>query len=287
VPSDDIRRVVLAGMGNSRYAAAVAALELRAAGIDAVAEYASAAIGQPPGRETLVVAISPSGESAETLDFIARHAGRSPVVAMTNAPLSTLARAADIVVDMAAGVEASGIACRTFQHTGLLLRSLEARLTGIPEDIATLCRLVALASEDLLRRRTEWLPKVAAALTSPAGLFVLAPVERLSSAEQTALMVREGSRRPAVACETGDWVHVDAHLARALDYRALVFAGSNWDGQALEWLAKRRATVVGVGWDVPGAVASVRFKGDDDPDVALHAESLVGELVAASWWSRR
>jgi glucosamine--fructose-6-phosphate aminotransferase (isomerizing) len=287
VASDGIRRVVFAGMGSSRFAAGVAALELRAAGIDAVAEYASADIGQPPGRDTLVVAISASGESAETLDYVARHAGRSPIVAMTNAPLSSLARAADVVVDMAAGVEASGVACRTFQHTGLLLRSLEARLTGIPEDIATLCRLVALASEDLLRRRREWLPAVLAALDSAAGVFVLAPVERLASAEQSALMVREGPRRPAVACETGDWVHVDVYLARTLDYRALLYAGSRWDEQALEWLTKRRATVVGVGADVPGAAVNVRYTGDDDPDVALHAETLVGELVAASWWNRR
>jgi glucosamine--fructose-6-phosphate aminotransferase (isomerizing) len=274
-------------MGSSRYAAGVAALELRAAGIDASAEYASAAIGAPPGRDTLVVAISASGESAETLEYVARHKGRSPVVAVTNAPHSTLARAADVVVDMSAGIEASGVACRTFQHTGLLLRSLEATLTGIPEDLATLCRLVALASDDLLRRRRERLPAVAAALDSAAGLYVLAPVERLSSAEQSALMVREGPRRPAVACETGDWVHVDVFLAQTLDYRALVYAGSSWDGQALEWLVKRRATVVGVGADVPGAALSVRYSGDDDPDVALYAETLVGELVAASWWGRR
>ncbi|HJW75003.1 MAG TPA: iron dicitrate transport regulator FecR, partial [Thermoleophilia bacterium] len=37
-----VRRVVFLGMGSSRYAAAVAALRLRSAGIDAVAEYASA-----------------------------------------------------------------------------------------------------------------------------------------------------------------------------------------------------------------------------------------------------
>jgi hypothetical protein len=44
--------------------------------------------------------------------------------------------------------------------------------------------------------------------------------------------------------------------------------------------------VVGVGADVPGTTVNVRYRGDDDPDVALHAETLVGELVAASWWGR-
>jgi fructoselysine-6-P-deglycase FrlB-like protein len=285
VPTD-VRRVVFVGMGSSRYAAGVAALELRAAGIDAVAEYASAAVGHPPASDTLVVAISPTGENAETLDTVARYRGRSPVVALTNSARSTLASAADVVVELHAGEEKGGVACRTFQHTGLLLERLEAHLTGIPHDVEGLTRRVGEASRDLLRRRSEWLPPVLAALDSPDGVFVLAPAERLSSAEQSALMIREGPRRLAVGCETADWVHVDIYLAKTLDYRALLFAGSRWDGQALEWLARRGARVAAVGADVPGATATVRYAGDDDPQVALHAETLVAELVAAAWWAR-
>lgn len=283
VPTD-VRRVVFIGMGSSRYAAGVAALELRAAGIDAVAEYASAAIGHPPSPETLLVAISATGQSAETLDTVERYRGRSPIIALTNDPRSPLADAADVVVELHAGEEKGGVACRTFQHTGLLLQRLEAHLTGIPHDVEGLTRRVGEATRDLLRRRAEWLPPVLAALDSPDGVFVLAPAERLSSAEQSALMIREGPRRLAVGCETGDWVHVDVYLAKTLDYRALLFAGSRWDGQALEWLAKRGARVAAVGADVPGAAATVRYAGDDDPLVALHAESLVAELVAAAGW---
>jgi fructoselysine-6-P-deglycase FrlB-like protein len=286
VPTES-RRVAFVGMGSSRYAAGVAALELRAAGIDAVAEYASAAVGYPPAADTLIVAISATGESAETLDTVARYRGRSPVVAVTNDPRSRLASAADFVVEMHAGTEAGGVACRTFQHTALLLQRLEAHLTGIPHDVEGLTRRVGDATRDLLNRRREWLPPVLEALDSRAGVFVIAPAERLSSAEQSALMIREGPRKPAVACETGDWVHVDVYLTKTLDYRALLFAGSRWDGQAIEWLAKRRARIVAVGQDVPSASAVVRYAGDDDPLVALHTETLVGELVAAAWWSGR
>jgi glutamine---fructose-6-phosphate transaminase (isomerizing) len=98
-------------------------------------------------------------------------------------------------------------------------------------------------------------------------------------------MIREGPRRPATACETGDWAHVDVYLTRTLDYRALLFPGSRYDAQALEWLRERRSTVVAVGADVPGAAATVRYPGDDDPDVALLTEVLVAELVAARWWA--
>src|SRR5690606_8551363 len=60
-------RVVLTGMGSSRDAAEVSAARLRAAGIDAVAELASATTGWPPGPNVLVLAISATGGSVETL----------------------------------------------------------------------------------------------------------------------------------------------------------------------------------------------------------------------------
>ncbi|HEX5013042.1 MAG TPA: SIS domain-containing protein [Candidatus Limnocylindrales bacterium] len=278
------RRVLLFGMGSSRYAAVDAALRLRAAGIDATADYASATIGWPPGRDTLVVAISAKGESEETIAAVDRYRGRSPVIALSDAPRSTIATLADIVVPLAAGEERGGVACRTFQHTQLILRELEARLGGRPGDLPALCDRVAAATADLLEERQNWLPDVSAALDSPDGVFVLAPVERLASAEQGALAFREGPRRLSVACETGDWSHVDVYLAKTLDYRALLFAGSHWDGNALEWLAKRGSTIVAVGGEIPGATATVSYQGDDDPEVAAFTEVLIPEVVAATWW---
>ena len=143
---------------------------------------------------------------------------------------------------------------------------------------------MADASTDLLRTSGEWLPWLVTNVASPAGLYLIVPLERFSTAEQGALMIREGPRRPAVGCETGDWAHVDVYLTKTLDYRALLFAGSRWDGQALAWLATRAATVVVVGADVPGVAAVLRYPGDDVPVVARHAEILVPELLAATWW---
>ncbi len=280
----DVDRVLLLGMGSSRYAASVAATDLRVAGIAAAAEPASVDATWPPDPRTLVVAVSATGESAETLDAVERYRGRSPIVALVNDPSSTLARGADVVVEMGAGEEVGGVACRSFQHTGLMLRALESHLTSIDDDLAALTRRVAHASADLLRTSSTWLPRIALSLDSPAGLYLIAPVERFSSAEQGALMIREGPRRAAVACETGDWAHVDVYLTKTLDYRAILFAGSRWDAQALAWLTKRASTFVAVGADIPGAKHVIRYPGDDDPDVARHTEILVPELLAASWW---
>ncbi len=277
------RRVVLTGMGSSRYAAEVAAARLRAAGIDAVAELASAAEGWPPGPDVLVLAISATGGSVETLAALERHRG-SRIVALTERPGSPVAVAADGVIPLHAGPEVSGVACRTFQHTLLVLRAIEARLTGVAHDTPGLCRRVADATSDLLDRRDHWLPAVADALDGPVGVYVLAPAERWSSAAQSALMVREGPRRPATGCETGDWSHVDVYLTRTLDYRALLFTGSRWDDQAVGWLRQRGSTFVAVGGPVDGAATVVRYQGDHDPEVALATETLVAELVAARWW---
>ncbi len=278
------RRVVLTGMGSSRYAAEVAALRLRAAGIDAVAELASTAHGWPAGPDLLVLAISASGTSVETLEALGRYRG-SRIVAITEALGSPLADIADGVVPLHAGREVSGVACRTFQHTLLVLRGIEARLTGAPVDAPGMCRLVAEATTDLLDRRDGWLPAVADTLDGPDGVHVLAPAERWSSAAQSALMVREGPRRPATGCETGDWAHVDVYLTRTLDYRALLLTGSRWDGQAVDWMRRRGSTFVAVGGEAEGATTVVRYRHDDDPEVALATETLVAELVAARWWA--
>lgn len=110
------------------------------------------------------------------------------------------------------------------------------------------------------------------------------PAHRFSSAQQGALMLREGPRLGAVGCETGDWSHVDVYLTKTTDYRLLVFAGSPWEPQLSEWTMLRGSTVVGVGGDVPGSQLAVRYPGDEDDDVRLLTEVLVPELIAARAW---
>ncbi|MFI6500883.1 SIS domain-containing protein [Nonomuraea typhae] len=285
VPAD-VRRVVFLGMGSSRYAAGVAALRLRAAGVDAVAEYASARASYPAAPGTLVVPISATGGSRETLDAVERYRGGSGfVAALTNVPGSAVTEGADLVVDMLAGEERGGVACRTFQHTLALLLALEARLSGGHRGVAQLVWQAAEATADLLDRREQWLPRAVELLDGPHGVYTVAPAEHLSSAEQSALMFREGPRRPADACETGDWSHVDVYLTKTLDYRAILFPGSAYDAQAMDWVTQRGSTILAVGADLPGAAETIRYAHDDGPDVALLTETLVAELVAAHWWS--
>ncbi|MGB0098984.1 MAG: SIS domain-containing protein [Nocardioides sp.] len=278
-------RVVLLGMGSSTYAAGVAAARLRARGLVAVAELASSDLLPAWGAGTLVIAISASGGSRETLDALGRVHPDASVVALTNVPGSPVTAAADHTVLMEAEAETGGVACRSYQHTLALLLALEAHLLGAGPDVlaGTLARTVE-ASAHLLATESEWRPEVARLLDGPTGCHVAAPARRLGSAQQSALMLREGPRRSAIACESGDWAHVDVYLTKNTDYRLLSFAGSAWDDGILEWTLPRETTIVSIGGELEGAAHTVRYPHDTDDDVRLLSEVLVAELVAARLW---
>jgi fructoselysine-6-P-deglycase FrlB-like protein len=282
-PSDG---VLLLGMGSSGYAAEDSARRLRAGGLWAVAELASVQQLPPPTPGLLVIAISASGRSAETLAAVGRYVGQARTVALTEDEGSPLAETCDIVVPLLAGHEEGGVACRSFTHSGLVLRLLEARLLGTALDFPRLCAAVASATADLLERRPEWLEPVSDLLDGPAGVHVIAPAERWSCAAQSALMFREGPRRPATASETAEWTHVDVYLTKTTDYRALLLTGSAADDEAMGWLTRRAATVVALGRPRTDVAASVGYLGADVPAVAAHTETIVAELVAARWWAR-
>lgn len=270
--------VLLLGMGSSHYANLVAAARLRAAGIPAVAELASSDLLPAVNQGTLVIAVSASAGSAETLDAVDRLGVPFVAVANKEGPLT---ERASRTVRMQAGEERGGVACRSFQHTLAVLLALESRLAGTPlPPVAQ----AAEASGDLLDRADTWRPRLAELLLGPHGTHIVAPARRLSSAYQSALMLREGPRLPAVGCETGDWSHVDVYLTKTTDYRMLLLGGSRWERQLLDWTEQRGSTVVAVGADVSGSTETLRYAHDEVDDVRLLTETLVGELLAAHAW---
>jgi glutamine---fructose-6-phosphate transaminase (isomerizing) len=277
--------IVLTGMGSSWFAADVAARRLRRHGINAVAELASVEATLPPAADHTIIGITANGTSAETVALLEAHAGVSRTIAVTNN--ATLTLPCDHTVLMHAGVETGGVACRTYLHTLVTLLALEQQLTRVDLRVGERIRRTAAAIAYLLDRRDGWMPPVIESLEGTEGLWLLAPAERIGSALQGALMVREGPRRAADGCETGDWNHVDVYLTKSLDYRALVFAGSRFDADALRWMTERHSHVVTVGAESEDVSASVRYPGDDDPIVALLTEVLVAELLAADWWLAR
>ena len=272
------RRVLFLGMGSSRFAALAAASRLRHAGVDAFAEYSSAVALPPASPDLVVIAISATGSTPETVDAAVRYRGVSRVVAVTNRPDGPLGAVSDDVLALGAGVEQGGIACKTYQATVAVLLMLVGASAGSLRPAVTAVR-------HLVETRDAW---VGPALDVLGGgpVDVVAPAERLSSAEQSALMLREAPRIRAVACETGDWLHVDVYLSRAPGYRAILLPGSPFDGGFVEWLEKRGGAFVSIGTPVRGAVVQVAYPGADNPLVALLAETTAAELLASELWRR-
>ena len=280
------RQVVFIGMGSSRFAAVAAAALLRSRGIDAVAELASTGSPTRPSRETLAVGISASGTTAETIEALLAHSGTSECIAITSDPRSELATSSNAVLPLLAGPEEGGVACLTYQATVAVLLLLAGRLLGDDRQASDL-RPAVEAGAQLRTRRGEWLDEVVGLVDGARTTATIAPAERLSSALQSALMLREGPRLAADAAETGDWLHVGVYLSKRPGYCALLFPGSRFDAGVLEWSAKRAFPVISVGASVPGAAIGIPYAGADDPNVRLLVETSVAELVAAELWRRR
>lgn len=282
LPTEGVERVLFLGMGSSRYAALTAVSHLRARGIDAYAELSSAGMPTPPRPGTLVVGVSASGGTGETVEALARHRGVGPTVALTNREGSAIEGVADLTLPLLAGPEEGGVACVSFQATLAVLLLLCGRLTG--EGAAASLRPAVEASAALREERESWLGPLAQLARVAHTVYAIAPEERISSALQSALVLREGPRVAADGTETGDWLHVDVYLSKHPGYTALLFPGSRFDDGVMEWARERDSTIVAVGASVEGAALHVPYPGSDDPLVATLVETGVAELLAAELW---
>ena len=171
----DVTRIELVACGTASYAALVGAAALeRWTGLPARVTVGSEFRYSPPpldGR-TLVIAVTQSGETADTIapTRFARERG-CPIIAVTNTVGSAITREADAVLFLQAGPEIAVAASKTFvtQVTTLVVlaaaiarlrgsldesaeRELGAALRGLPEAAATALALNAPKAHDLAHR---------------------------------------------------------------------------------------------------------------------------------------
>ena len=197
---------------------------------------------------------------------------------MTNRPDAALAAEVDTCLELHAGEERSGVACRSSTNTLALL----LLLCGID---AARVRAGADASGAVIDTTDGWLGPAADLVGRPA-IHVLAPAERIGSAEQSALMLREVPRVRADACETGDWSHVDVYLSKLPGLGIVLLRGSAWEAEVLDWATARGCPVATVGGPLPGGALDIPVPGGDDPVVRMLAEVRVCELLAAELHAR-
>jgi fructoselysine-6-P-deglycase FrlB-like protein len=298
------RQVVLTGLGSSRFAALALAPTLREAGLDVVVEHASTSRPVAVAAGTLVVAISSSGRTPETVAAAERaRAAGATVLAVTNQPDSPVAGAASTVILLAAGEETCGVASVTYAATLAALVAL-AQALGAQLDAERVLADASEAAAQVIRGRDSWLGAGADLLGGGPPIHILADAGALGTAEQAALLFREGPRLDADATDAGDWLHVGIYSALP-GYRAVLLAGTRYDAELIRTIHGRGGHVVAIGPAVGVAANDAQDRAEAaaaavdanlviplprpalrDPLVRAIAEPLVTSSLAAELWRR-
>lgn len=282
------RRIVLTGLGSSRFAALAAAPTLRDAGLEVIVEHASTQWPAPLATGTLLVAISNSGRTREVVAAANRGRGAgAAVLAITNDPDSALAVAADNVLLLDAGDEASGVASVSYTATVATLYHL-ARALGAEIDADRMLVDAARIATEILAGRESWLHEAADLLDDGAAIHLLADASALGTAEQPALLFREGPRLHADATDAGDWLHVEIYTALP-GYRAVLLSGTPYDDELVSVIQGRGGRIIAIGpADTGNADLNIPVAGDGMvvPEIRALVEPLVPALIAAELWRR-
>lgn len=130
------KTIVLTGMGSSFHALNPLLLQLTEAGFPAILVETSELIyyrRKLLDANSLIVAVSQSGQSAEIVRLLEKNRGRAALIAVTNTAASPLARRSDAVVLTRAGEEFT-VSCKTYVTALLALKFLADQLCRIPLD---------------------------------------------------------------------------------------------------------------------------------------------------------
>ncbi len=216
VNKDSWRRIVLTGMGSSYHTLHPLNLTLIEAGLDPVMMETAELVhyGLPLcGEHSLVVAVSQSGGSAETVRLLEldQHAS---VLGVTNTADSALAKQADLALLSQAGPEFS-VSCKTYVANMLILQWLGALLAG-HEEAATLAQLQAAPQlvADYLRDWRSHAETLAEKLRSTRHLFLTGRGASLSAVGTGALIIKEAARVHAEGMSSPAFRHGPIEMLR-------------------------------------------------------------------------
>jgi len=283
------RPLLFTGMGSSYHAPLSSHTRLAAAGVRADLVEAGELLHYGLGlgleshlRDSVLVAVSQSGESSETRQVVEALRGRCRIAAITNEPESAVGRGADAVLPMCAGEEAA-ISTKTYTNTLGLLHLLAALLTSadLEEELSRIDR-VAAGMEAILAKGSESLdfaaeflegadflyfvargPAMAAASLDFAAeflegadfLYFVARGPAMAAAHQGALTFNEGARLPTCALAGGAFRHGPLELA-----------GPDFSGVFLAPPGKTRDLIRGLAGEVAQAGGRVLLFGDEAPE---------------------
>jgi glucosamine--fructose-6-phosphate aminotransferase (isomerizing) len=247
------RFVLIAARGTSDHAALYAKYLVevrmqRAAGLaspSAMTVYGAA----PDMTDVLFVAVSQSGRSPDLVDSLTVARGRGALsLAVTNAPDSPLAAAAELTVDVRAGAERAVAATKSYTAELLALHLLFAG-DGAARDAAP---LPEAAARTLELTREERLADLADGFRETDRVVVTARGYSYATAMEAALKIMETSYLSALAFSGADLLHGPmAMIERSVPVIAIASPGRG--GSAMRPVLERLAAVGGPVLRVGGA----------------------------------
>ncbi len=210
--------VLLTGMGSSLVVARAVATRLAWAGLRASAQETGELLHYGIGprlRNALVVIVSQSGQSAEAVALVERlrTLGSVRVAAIVNDTASSVAAAADVVLPMLAGEEAT-VSTKTFMASLLIAQMLGDAVAGTPGATIEVARCSDLPSVlTALAADTEIARVPAERLASVSGLAVVARGPALPAAEYAGLILKEMTAIPSEGIAGASFRHGPLEIA--------------------------------------------------------------------------
>jgi glutamine---fructose-6-phosphate transaminase (isomerizing) len=249
------KSVVLTGMGSSFYGLNPLLLQLTEAGVPVVHVETSELIHYRRrllAPDSLVVAVSQSGHSAEIFALIEVNRGRAALIAVTNTPDSPLAKRSEAAVFTHAGEEFS-VSCKTYVSTLLALKFLGDQLCRVP--FACTRKELKAVEAPVARYLDAWKAHVEFLLPKLAGirqLFLVGRGPSLAAVGTGALILKESAQYPAEGLSSAAFRHGPFEMLSPESF-ILVFAGvsktKKLNSRLLKDICKQqgRAEMVGEG----------------------------------------
>jgi glucosamine--fructose-6-phosphate aminotransferase (isomerizing) len=223
--SGRFRSVVLTGMGSSFHALYPLQLTLIDRGFIAILAETSELIHYESrlfGPETLLIAVSQSGQSAEVLRLLQINGGRSALLAITNTPDSPLAKSADALILTQAGNEFS-VSCKTYVTALLALAWLENLICERDQTMDDL-RQAAPAVASYLAKWRDHVNSVSMLLDGIQNLFLVGRGPSLAAVRTGALIIKESDHFPAEGMSSAAFRHGPFEMLNDSTF-VLVFSG--------------------------------------------------------------
>jgi glutamine---fructose-6-phosphate transaminase (isomerizing) len=257
----DAQKVVFIACGTSYHAGLLASYLFESiAGIESKAEIASEYCYRDPviSANTLIIALSQSGETADTLAAVKLAKKKnSKILALCNVPDSTLTFEADATLFLHAGAEVAVASTKTFTSQVVFLYALalffsEQRGLKIEQQIADVKRLYALPGQivDILHKAHE-IETLAKKYAHYENMFFLGRSILYPTALEAALKLKEIAYINAQGFPSGEMKHGPIALLNK-DLPVVVFCANSKlykkiKSNLMESKA-RQAPIIAVGW---------------------------------------